>query len=152
MKIILDIDETFDETIIKIQCKAVDDSIQRLIDFIKTSETEFIVGRKGEVHHILNPDQIYYFRTKDDGVVAITEKGEFHIKEKLYELEDLLPNNKFVRLSKSVIANLYELSKFEASFNGTLCVYFKSGEKEYVSRHYVPVIKQALKMNRRKER
>nr|WP_225989124.1 LytTR family transcriptional regulator DNA-binding domain-containing protein [Peribacillus frigoritolerans] len=35
-----------------------------------------------------------------------------------------------------------ELSRFEASFNGTLCVYFRSGEKEYVSRHYVQGIRK----------
>ena len=58
--------------------------------------------------------------------------------------------SKFIRLSKSVIANLHELSHFEASFNGTLCVYFKSGTKEYVSRTYVNTIKESLKMNRRK--
>ncbi|MDQ7864822.1 LytTR family DNA-binding domain-containing protein [Peribacillus frigoritolerans] len=51
------------------------------------------------------------------------------MKERLYELERDLPGNQFVRLSKSVIANLDELSRFEASFNGTLCVYFRSGEK-----------------------
>jgi DNA-binding LytR/AlgR family response regulator len=72
------------------------------------------------------------------------------LKEKLYELEKLLPSNKFVR-AKSVIANLHELSRFEASFNGTLCVYFKSGVKEYVFRRYVHAIKKALKMNRGKK-
>nr|WP_238988511.1 LytTR family transcriptional regulator DNA-binding domain-containing protein [Peribacillus frigoritolerans] len=41
-----------------------------------------------------------------------------------------------------MIANLDELSRFEASFNGTLCVYFRSGEKEYVSRHYVQGIRK----------
>src|SRR5690606_32535458 len=41
-------------------------------------------------------------------------------------------------------------SRFEASFNGTLCVYFKSGVKEYISRRYVHAIKKALKKNRGK--
>ncbi|MED4694591.1 LytTR family DNA-binding domain-containing protein [Peribacillus frigoritolerans] len=59
-----------------------------------------------------------------------TKQGIFEMKERLYELERELPGNHFVRLSKSVIANLDELSRFEASFNGTLCVYFRSGEKD----------------------
>ena len=84
--------------------------------------------------------------------MAVTSKGSYKVKEKLYELEKGLPANRFIRLSKSVIANLYELSHFEASFNGTLCVHFKSGAKEYVSRHYVSKIKEALKMNRRKQK
>ncbi|MFF2447564.1 LytTR family DNA-binding domain-containing protein [Neobacillus sp. NPDC058068] len=101
------------------------------------------------MQHILKPVDIHYFHMENEHVVAVTETDSFILKEKLYELEALLPSSKFIRLSKSVIANLHELSRFEASFNGTLCVYFKSGKKEYVSRTYVPVIKEALKLNRR---
>ncbi|MGJ3197680.1 LytTR family transcriptional regulator DNA-binding domain-containing protein [Peribacillus frigoritolerans] len=48
-----------------------------------------------------------------------------------------------------MIANLDELSRFEASFSGTLCVYFRSGEKEHVSRHYVQGIKKAFQWKRK---
>ena len=102
------------------------------------------------MQHILKPTDIHYFHTEMDAVVAVTTDGSFKIQEKLYELKQILPSTKFIRLSKSIIANLHELSRFEASFNGTLCVYFKSGAKEYVSRTYVNAIKDALKMNRRK--
>lgn len=78
-----------------------------------------------------------------------TKQGIFEMKERLYELERDLPGNQFVRLSKSVIANLDELSRFEASFNGTLCVYFRSGEKEYISCHYVQGIKKAFQWKRK---
>lgn len=150
MKVSLNIDRAFEETRVSIECRELDDSVQDLLDFIKGKETEFLVGRDGEMQHILKPDEIHYFHTENDGVVAVTAVGSFKLKEKLYELEEILPSNKFIRLSKSVIANLHELSRFEASFNGTLCVYFKSGAKEYVSRTYVNAIKEALKVNRRK--
>lgn len=150
MKVSLDIDSDYEETKVTIHCKEMDDSIKGILDFLKGQETEFLVGRDGEMQHILKPDTIHYFHTDKDSVIAVTAKGEFRLKEKLYELEEILPSSRFIRLSKSVIANLHELSRFEASFNGTLCVYFKSGTKEYVSRTYVNAIKQSLKMNRRK--
>ena len=152
MKVSLDIDSGFDESKVIIECKEMDDSIKNIIDFIKGQETRFLVGREGDMQHILKPVEIHYFHTNNDTVTAVTAKGEFRLKEKLYELEELLPPNQFIRLSKSVIANLDELSRFEASFNGTLCVYFKSEAKEYVSRNYVNTIKESLKMNRRKEK
>ncbi len=96
---------------------------------MKGQETEFIVGKKGDMQHILKPVDIHYFHAKGDAVLAVTPEGAFKLKEKRYELEQFLPSKRFVRLSKSVIANLYELSRFEASFNGTLCVHFKSGGK-----------------------
>ena len=150
MKVSLDIDSGFEETKVSIECKEMDDSIKNIIGFIKRQETRFLVGRNGDMQHILKPVEIHYFHTNNDTVTAVTAKGEFRLKEKLYELEELLPPSQFIRLSKSVIANLDELSRFEASFNGTLCVYFKSGAKEYVSRNYVNAIKESLKMNRRK--
>lgn len=150
MKVTLDIDELYEEPKVTIHCNEVDDSIKEIVDFLKGKRTEFLVGRDGEMQHILKPEEIHYFHTEKEGVVAVTSQGSFSLKEKLYELEEMLPSTKFIRLSKSVIANLHELSRFEASFNGTLCVHFKSGAKEYVSRTYVSAIKDALKMNRRK--
>ena len=150
MKLFLNIDKALKETKVIIEGPELDEHIQELIDFIYSREQQFLIGKKGEMQHILKPDDIHYFHTEDDHIIAVTEVDSFILKEKLYELEALLSSKKFIRLSKSVIANLNQLSKFEASFNGTLCVYFKSGKKEYVSRTYVPVIKEALKLNRRK--
>ncbi|MGM7723629.1 LytTR family DNA-binding domain-containing protein [Metabacillus sp. Hm71] len=151
MKLRLNIDSAFKETKVTIEGPELDEKVQELIDFINGKKKEFLVGKKGEMQYILNPSEIHYFHTENEQVIAVTKTDSFRLKEKLYELEAMLPSSKFIRLSKSVIANLYELSRFEASFNGTLCVYFKSGAKEYVSRTYVPAIKEALKMNRRKE-
>ncbi|MEK3889476.1 LytTR family DNA-binding domain-containing protein [Bacillus sp. FSL K6-3431] len=150
MKVSLDIDSDYEETKVTIHCSEMDDSIKEILDFLKGKKIEFLVGKDGEMQHILKPDGIHYFHTENEGVVAVTAEGSFTLKEKLYELEKMLPSTKFIRLSKSVIANLHELSRFEASFNGTLCVHFKSGAKEYVSRTYVSSIKEVLKMNRRK--
>lgn len=150
MKVSLDIDSEFEETKVTIQCSEMDDSIKEILDFLKGRETQFLVGKDGEMQHILKLEAIHYFHTDKDGVIAETAIGSFRLKEKLYELEEVLPSSRFIRLSKSVIANLHEMSRFEASFNGTLCVYFKSGAKEYVSRSYVNAIKESLKMNRRK--
>ncbi|MFD1032566.1 LytTR family DNA-binding domain-containing protein [Metaplanococcus flavidus] len=150
MRVSVDIDREYVETKVTIHCKEMDDSIKNILDFLKGQETEFLVGKEGEMQHILKLDTIHYFHTINESVNAVTAKGEFRLKEKLYELEEILPRGRFIRLSKSVIANLHELSRFEASFNGTLCVYFKSGAKEYVSRNYVNAIKESLKVNRRK--
>ena len=150
MKVSLTIDSEFKETNVKIETPKLSEPVQELLEFIKGRETEFLVGKIGEMQHILKPEDIHYFHTEKEAVIAVTSTGSYRLKEKLYELEEILPSSKFIRLSKSVIANLYELNRFEASFNGTLCVYFKSGAKEYVSRTYVNHIKEALKMNRRK--
>lgn len=150
LKLFIHIDKEFEETRVTIEGPKLDEHIQELIDFIHGKKQQFLIGKKGEMQHILKPNDIQYFHSENDHIFAVTDSDSFRLKEKLYELENILPANNFIRLSKSVIANLNKLSHFEASFNGTLCVYFKSGKKEYVSRTYVPMIKKVLQMKRRK--
>ncbi len=149
VKISLDVNRKYEETSVTIHCREMDYSIKEILDFLSTQKTEFIVGKKGEQQHILKPNTVHSFHSEGDQVMATTSQGVFKVKEKLYELEESLPINIFIRLSKSVIANLHEISHFEPSFNGTLAVHFQSGKKEYASRHYVGKIKEVLKMNRR---
>ncbi|MFQ3544499.1 LytTR family DNA-binding domain-containing protein [Halobacillus rhizosphaerae] len=149
MKVLLDVDRNHDETRVTIHCSEMDDHIKDILNYLNEQKKDFIVGRRGEQQHIIKPQNVHYFHSEGDTVMAATSDGDFKVKEKLYELEEFLPSNKFIRLSKSVIANLYEVHYFEPSFNGTLAVQFKSGEKEYASRHYVGKIKEVLKINRR---
>ncbi|MCP3028530.1 LytTR family DNA-binding domain-containing protein [Halobacillus sp. A5] len=149
MKVLLDVDRDYEATSVTIHCREMDESIKEILDYLNHRDMELLVGHLGEKQHVLQPEDVHYFHTKGDAVLAATSKGTFKVKEKLYELEQQLPAGKFIRISKSVIANLYEISHFEPSFNGTLGVHFKSGDKEYASRHYVSRIKEVLKMNRR---
>ncbi|MCA0988635.1 LytTR family DNA-binding domain-containing protein [Guptibacillus algicola] len=149
MKVLLDVDRKYEETSVTIHCGEMDDSIKDILDYLNEKKTDFLVGKKGEEQHIIKPKDVHYFHSEGDTVIATTLQGDFKVKEKLYELEELLPSHTFIRLSKSVLANLYKISHFEPSFNGTLSVNFQSGGKEYASRHYVGKIKEVLKMNRR---
>ena len=62
----------------------------------------------------------------------------------MYELEDRLDKNSFVRISNSEIINLKKVKGFDLSFTGTICVKMKNGRVTYVSRRYVSKIKQVL--------
>lgn len=149
MKVKIEIDTALPESIVIIRAPELTPEINELIQIIQREKTPFIIAKKDNMQHILQPKDIHYFKAEGDVVKAMTASGDMQVKEKLYELEKNLPTQLFIRISKSVIANIYEMSKFEASFNGTLCVHFKSGDKEYVSRSYVNAIKELLKMKRR---
>lgn len=149
MKVQVEIDEEVKAIEILIRHHAWDDELQQLLERLKERTRPYFIGRKNETQHVIRVEEIICLYTEGDLIMCRTQQGVFEMKERLYELENDLPKNRFVRLSKSAIANLDELQKFEASFNGTLCVYFRSGEKEYVSRHYVKGIKQAFQWKRK---
>ncbi|MFQ9095084.1 MAG: LytTR family DNA-binding domain-containing protein, partial [Ruminococcus sp.] len=66
-----------------------------------------------------------------------------HIAQ-LYELEQLLDEKTFVRISKSEIINLRFVKRLDLSITGTIGIQLKTGETAYVSRRYVNRIKSIL--------
>ncbi|MGR9050723.1 LytTR family DNA-binding domain-containing protein [Halobacillus faecis] len=152
MKLIVDINETYEETKVTVECKEVDPSIRKILDALEEKKQDLVIGDRADRQHLLQPMDIEYFYTEKEIVHAAHQDGPYRLKEKLYELQEALPSDQFIRISKSVLANVYKISHFEPSFHGTLVVHFHSGSKEYASRHYVKEIKDTLKMNRRKEK
>ena len=73
---------------------------------------------------------------------AIDTKGrQLRLKQRLYELENLLPAN-FIRINKSALANEHRLEKFTAAYSGAVNARFKCGYEEYVSRRCFASIKR----------
>ena len=77
-------------------------------------------------------------------VFAVTGSGEYILRLRLYELEQRLDKNIFVRISNSEIINLKKVQSFDLSFTGTICVKLSNGTMSYVSRRYVSRIKKIL--------
>ena len=50
----------------------------------------------------------------------------------------------FVRINQSCIANINQIKKFSASFNGFLQVHFKNGYIDYVSRRELKNVKERV--------
>lgn len=77
-------------------------------------------------------------------VFAVTHKGEYALRLRLYEVEERLPPHCFVRISKSEIINLKKVDHFDMSFTGTICVRLSDGTLTYVSRRCISKLKTLL--------
>lgn len=93
---------------------------------------------------ILQPDHILSIYAANQKVFAQTDEGTFQLKARLYELEQQLCGQQFVRISHSEIINLRMVEKFDLSLSGTICVKLKNKKTSYASRRYVAKIKQIL--------
>lgn len=70
----------------------------------------------------------------DRKVIAIDTQGNhFSLKDRLRELEDILPSY-FIRINKSTLANEHRILRFDAAFSGGVDAVFQCGYREYVSR------------------
>jgi len=77
-------------------------------------------------------------------VTAVTDNGEYNLKNRLYEMEEKLNKSYFIRISNSEIINLKKVKNFDLNFTGTICVKLSNGTVTYVSRRYVSKIKEIL--------
>jgi|SRR5690625_122660 len=144
MKVNIDIDDKHEDTSITIQAKEWSEELEEIVNIIKKGRPQRLFGMDEDQTVILHPDDIEFVYAEQRKVFASIGSRTLELKMKLYEVEKTLAPYDFMRFSKSVIGNLNHIHRFELSFNGNLCVYFHSGNKEYISRKYVMGIKGKL--------
>lgn len=147
MKVELIIDEENTNDVITIKCNEYTSDIQRIHTWLQQFENKQkrIIGLNRGIEYYLELRHIAYFETDADVVFAHTLKKDFIIKQRLYELEKVLPNQ-FMRVSKSTILNLNYLYAIETTLGGPHRIDLQNTEKNvYVSRKYYPLLKEKLK-------
>lgn len=144
MQIEVKIDASCSEPKVLILTNCMTDEINEMIKKLSEQPLSVITGFKDEDALILEPSEIVRIYATNQRVYAVSERGEYGIKLRLYELENRLPSSDFVRISNSEIINLKKVKGFDLSFTGTICVKFQGGGISYVSRRYVSKIKQIL--------
>lgn len=144
MKINIDIDDNHEETRITIQAREWTQNLEEIVNIINKKKQQRLLGIDEEQTVLLDPKEIDFIHAEKRKIYAVSKDSRFEVKMKLYEVEEFLIPHGFMRFSKSVIGNIDSIEKFEASFNGNLCVYFQSGNKEYITRKYVNAIKEKL--------
>jgi len=144
MKIQIDLDDKYEGTMITIQAREWTEDLDELISIIKKQHPQRLFGVQEEQTILLEPQKIDYLYAEKRKVYAVVGEEQIEVRMKLYETEQLLLPYQFIRFSKSVIGNLQRIERFELSFNGNLCVYFNSGNKEYITRKYVNKVKEKL--------
>ncbi|MDO4711057.1 MAG: LytTR family DNA-binding domain-containing protein [Peptostreptococcaceae bacterium] len=144
MKIELKIDHACEETKIIILAPEMTEEVRMLISKLSDPKPDIITGSRNDTIEILDPADIIRIYSASGKVFAVTDKGEFVLRLRLYELEEHLDKRSFVRISNSEIVNLKRVRSFDLSFSGTICVRFSDDTSSYVSRRYVAKIKQVL--------
>lgn len=129
---------------IVIYTDSVTEDIKTLAEKLSSEDRQVITAFKDSTVKILEPEEIIRIYAFDGKVAAVTERGEFFLRRRLYELEELLESKKFVRISNSEIINLKRVKEFDLSAAGTICVSLTNSEVTYVSRRYVSKIKKIL--------
>lgn len=144
MQVEIKIDSAYQEPKIIIYTDKVTDEINTLIGRISEHSPKVLSGFRNDTLEILEKSDILRIYAAAGKVFASTPNGDYTLHLRLYELEELLCKDCFVRISNSEIINLKKVKSFDLSFTGTICVSLADGTVTYVSRRYVKKIKQVL--------
>ncbi len=144
MQIEIKIDSTCKEPKIIIYTDKVTDEINNLVSKMTERSPKVLSGFRGDTLEILEQSDIVRLYAAAGKVYATTDNGEYTLRLRLYELEERLSKDRFIRISNSEIINLRKVKNFDLSFTGTICVTLSDDATTYVSRRYVKRIKQVL--------
>ena len=110
----------------------------------KLEAPRMLMGFRDEKATVLDPAGILRAYAAGGKVYVSMAEGEYTVRLRLYELENRLDRSRFVRISHSEIINLGKARGFDLSLAGTIRVTLEDGTAAWVSRRYVPKIRQVL--------
>ncbi len=144
MQVEVKIDASYSEPKVIILTASMTEAVNRIVSELSQSIPKIISGSKDGKIEVIAQDDLIRIYANTGKVFAVTSKGEYTVRFRLYEISERLDSEQFVRISNSEIVNLKKVKNFDLSFTGTICVELTDGTKTYVSRRYVPKIKQIL--------
>ena len=120
------------------------DEVNAVIQMLSETEPKFITGFREDTAAVLDEKDILRIYAANGKVFAVLPSGEYTLRLRLYEVEERLKQQYFVRISNSEIINLRKVKSFDLSITGTICVVLSDGSKTYASRRYVTKLKGVL--------
>ena len=144
MQVEIKIDSAYVEPKIIIITAAMTEDVNMIVDKLSKETPQIISGSKNEKIEVIEQEDLIRVYANAGKVFVVTDKGEYITRLRLYEMEERLNSNQFVRISNSEIINFKKVKNFDLSFTGTICVEFMNGTTTYVSRRYISKIKTIL--------
>lgn len=144
MEVEIKIDSACKEPKVLIYTDKITDEVNALVKRLSEEPPQILSGFRGETLEVLEQAEILRVYASEGKVYAATASGEYTLRLRLYEVEERLDRNRFIRISNSEIINLKKVKRFDLSFAGTICVSLLDDTVTYVSRRYVTRIKRAL--------
>ncbi len=137
MKIEIVIDESCIEPRVTVRTREITPEVSELVKRCAESQAAYLIGYRDEKIELLPPDDVLRVYADQQKVFAQTDAGTFTLRLRLYEVEEKLSPERFVRISNSEIVNFQQVKNLDLSITGTICLYFHNGQKAFVSRRYM---------------
>lgn len=144
MKCRIEVDQTLAEGEVVIFTPEIDKEILDLKNRIENDSPQVLTGFNEDKLSFIDPDKIIRVYANDKKVFAVMDDREYLLRLALYQVEERLDNNKFIRISNSEIINLEKTREFDLSYVGTISCEMVNGDVCFVSRRSLKKVKEVL--------
>lgn len=141
MRYQLIIDKDKEESII-ITAHEKTEKIVMIEKIINVNDQKLMAYDEDEILPI-NLNNVYAFYTNDSKVFVKMKDNDYLIKERIYQIEELLDDS-FVKINQGCIVNINKILKFDSSITGSIKVVLKNGFNDYISRRELKNVKRRL--------
>lgn len=145
MKVVINKNKDVGDIEVIINCNTEDENIHKIVNAIQLIELKFMCRKDNKVFYIYL-DNVLYFESVDRKTFVYTSNDIYETDKRIYELEELLKNHSFFRVSKAIVVNLQKVSSLRPEFGSRLLLTMDNGEKILVSRQYSGKIKENLEV------
>ena len=143
MKLNIVVEPDLEEEYAEFHVREITDEITRWSEFIQNKD-QVITGTDAyDRIVVIDETDIVSLHAEKKWCRIYTDTANYSCRKRLYEIENMLGKG-YMRVSKSILVNLRKIESVEAVFNGMLLLRMKNGSKEYVSRTYLPKMKEYL--------
>ncbi|MGO3732610.1 MAG: LytTR family DNA-binding domain-containing protein [Vagococcus sp.] len=142
MKVILNIDEKYEDTEIMIQTNAMSSEIEHIVRICDNYNNKPIFGVDSTALIPLKIEKVIRFFTSDKKVYCELNDRTLLVKHPLYQLEHSFQT--LIRISNSELINPDYIEELELSFSGTIKIMLSNGSDTYSSRRYMKELKRRL--------
>ena len=136
------------ENEVVLRCAALDDEMLRVLALLRSGLQKLWVWTENRETLSLSPGDVVYGETVEDRTFLYTRSAMYQTALGLGELESRYGELGIFRVGKSVVVNLHHIRSLRSCPGGRIERMMTTGEKVVVSRHYAPLLREVLGLER----
>jgi len=143
MKLTARKDESLDNDYVEVRYRELTPAIHQIFQICDNAGS-VLLCKKDETTHKIDVSDVLYIETVDRRSCVYTKDDVFITTTSLSQLEEVLAERHFIRISKMMLVNIFKIKSISSRLHYRLTAEMSNGEKIIVSRHYRGILEEAI--------
>lgn len=104
----------------------------------------YIAGKRDDQQFFLDVNDICFIESMGHDIIIYAADGTYNSGDRLKALEQVLPADKFLRVSNSAIVNLKKIKRIESTLLQKFILHMTNGSKVDVTRSYYYIFRERI--------